>query len=92
LPFRRFVEVAAGLYLTGGAAKRGEQTGMFRPGMDALQLYVSISALCFFTFSNTYTLSAVFGRDLMKPEALAERRRHVIDFVLAALCRATGQV
>jgi TetR/AcrR family transcriptional regulator len=72
--------------------RRGEQTGMFRPGMDALQLYVSISALCFFTFSNTYTLSAVFGRDLMKPEALAERRRHVIDFVLAALCRATGQV
>jgi TetR/AcrR family transcriptional regulator len=66
--------------------RRGECAGVFRPGMDALQLYVSISALCYFTFSNAYTLSAVFGRDLLAPDALAERRQHVVEFVLAALC------
>jgi TetR/AcrR family transcriptional regulator len=66
--------------------RRGEAAGVFRPGMEALQLYVSISGLCFFTFSNGHTLSAVFGRDLLAAEALAERREHVVRFVLAAVC------
>jgi len=74
-----------------GILRRGEQAGVFRPGMDAQQLYISISALCFFTFSNSFTLSAVFGDELMTPKSLAERRRHIIDFVLAALCRPAGQ-
>jgi len=65
--------------------RSGERAGVFRPGLDALQVYVSISALCFFTFSNSYTLSAVFGRDLMSDAALAERRAHVVEFVLASL-------
>jgi TetR/AcrR family transcriptional regulator len=65
--------------------RRGEKAGAFRPGMDAQQLYVSISALCYFTFSNAYTLSAVFGQDLLSADALAERRQHVVEFVLAAL-------
>jgi TetR/AcrR family transcriptional regulator len=84
-----YAPLVAGL---GSILHRGERAGVFRPGVDPLQLYVSISALCFFTFSNTYTLSAVFGRDLMAPDALAERRRHVIDFVLAALSRPDEQL
>jgi TetR/AcrR family transcriptional regulator len=72
----------------GAILRRGEDAGVFRPGTDALQLYVSISALCYFTFSNGYTLSAVFGRDLTAPDALVERRRHVVEFVLAAVCVA----
>ncbi len=66
--------------------RRGEARGVFRPGVDARELYVSISGLCYFTFSNTFTLSAVFGTDLMRPEALAVRRAHVVEFVLASLC------
>jgi TetR/AcrR family transcriptional regulator len=66
--------------------RRGAEAGVFRAGMDATQLYVSISALCYFPFSNGYTLSAVFGRDLLAPAALAERRAHVIRFVLDAVC------
>jgi AcrR family transcriptional regulator len=71
--------------------RRGERVGAFRPGVDAQELYISISALCFFTFSNTYTLSAVFGRDLMAADALVARRQHVIDFVLTALRAEAGQ-
>lgn len=74
-----------------GILRRGEQAGVFRPGMDAQQLYISISALCYFTFSNSFTLSAVFGDELMTSKSLAERRRHIIDFVLAALCRPAGK-
>ncbi|UFN47561.1 TetR family transcriptional regulator [Roseomonas sp. OT10] len=65
--------------------RRGEQAGVFRPGIDPKQLYISISGLCFFLFSNGHTLSAVFGEDLLTEEALSARRAHVMDFVMAAL-------
>jgi TetR/AcrR family transcriptional regulator len=71
--------------------RRGERKGVFRPGMDPHQLYISISGLCFFTFSNTYTLSAVLGMELMEPAALAARRAHVVEFVLASLCTPPAQ-
>lgn len=66
--------------------RRGERAGVFRPGVEAMQLYVSISALCYFIFSNGHTLSAVFGRDLLSAAALAARRQHVVQFVLNAVC------
>lgn len=69
--------------------ERGVARGAFRPGIDARQLYMSISALCYFYFSNTYTLSAVFASDLQHPSAVAARRAHVLDFVTAALLPAT---
>lgn len=77
-----YAPLIAGL---GAILRRGEAAGAFRPGLDPTQLYISISALCYFVFSNGYTLSAVFGRDLLAPDALAERREHVIGFVLAAV-------
>jgi TetR/AcrR family transcriptional regulator len=64
---------------------RGERAGVFRAGLEAQDLYSSISALCYFTFSNAHTLSAAFGQDLATPVALAARRAHVVEFVLAAL-------
>jgi TetR/AcrR family transcriptional regulator len=72
----------------GSILHRGVQKGVFRAGTDPQQLYISISGLCFFYFSNTHTLSAVLGRELMQPEALVERRAHVVDFVLASLSAA----
>ena len=69
-----------------GILQRGVRRGVFRAGVDAQQLYISISGLCFFYFSNTHTLSAVLGWELMQSEALAARRAHVVDFVLASLC------
>jgi len=63
----------------------GAERGAFRRDMDALQLYISIAGLAYFYFSNNRTLSAIFGRDLGSARAIAVRRRHVIDFVMAAL-------
>ena len=71
--------------------RRGEAAGAFRPGLDATQLYISISGLCYFIFSNGHTLSAVFGRDLLSSAALAARREHVVQFVLNAVCVAPPQ-
>ena len=65
--------------------ERGVAAYEFRPGVDPHQLYISISALCYFYFSNAYTLSAVFKTDLKAAEALAARRAHVLDFIVNAL-------
>lgn len=64
---------------------RGSAAGIFRAGIDALDLHWSISALCFFNVANRATFSLVFGRDLTAPEALAARRRLVIDTVLSSV-------
>ena len=73
--------------------RQGAAAGVFRDDMEPLQLYVSIAGLGYFYFSNNRTLSAIFGRDLASPRAIAARRRHVVDFVMAALApprRANG--
>jgi AcrR family transcriptional regulator len=64
---------------------RGVRDGVFRPGIDPVQLYVSIAALGYFYLSNSHTLSTIFGRNLRSKAALAERLAHVSNLVVAAL-------
>jgi len=61
---------------------RGEASGALRSGIDPMQLYISIAGLAYFYLSNKHTLGAVFGRDLMAPDALAERLAHMTEVVL----------
>jgi TetR/AcrR family transcriptional regulator len=63
----------------------GVRTGMFRKGIDPIQLYISIAGLSYFYLSNTPTLSAIFGKDLSSRAARRARRRHVADLVLHSL-------
>jgi TetR/AcrR family transcriptional regulator len=65
--------------------KEGVRTGAFRRGINPVQLYISIAGLSYFFFSNTPTLSAIFGKDLATPAAKRVRRKHVVDLVLQAL-------
>ncbi|MBL8377746.1 MAG: TetR family transcriptional regulator [Burkholderiales bacterium] len=65
--------------------ERGRRAGVFRAGVDPVQLYVSIAALTYFYLGNKYTLSAIFGRDLMSPRARAERLGHMTELVLGYL-------
>ena len=64
---------------------RGSDDGLFRGGVDALQLYVSIAALSYFYLGNNHTLSAVFGRDLASEASRAERLAHMVDVILGYL-------
>src|SRR3990170_8826858 len=57
--------------------RRGEGQGLFRKGVDPVQLYISIAGEGYFYLSNRYTLSRIFDRDLMAPQALRRRSRHV---------------
>ncbi len=66
---------------------RGEADGVFRTGVDPVQLYISIAALAYFYLSNVHTLSAIFGRDLLAESAKSERLAHMTELVLASLRR-----
>ncbi|MCC5973377.1 MAG: TetR family transcriptional regulator [Rubellimicrobium sp.] len=61
--------------------RAGEAEGVFRKGVDPIQLYMSIIGLSYFFFSNIHTLSVVFGHPLDTPESRAARRAHVIGVV-----------
>jgi TetR/AcrR family transcriptional regulator len=63
----------------------GVRSGVFRKGINPVHLYISIAGLSYFFFSNTPTLSAIFGKDLGSPAAKRARRKHVVDLVLQAL-------
>lgn len=68
--------------------ERGRREGTFRGGVDPVQLYVSIAGLSYFYLSNSHTLSAIFGRDLLAPKARSERLSHMSDVILGYLLRS----
>ena len=63
----------------------GVAGGTMRPNVDPLQLYMSISALSYFFFSNGPTLSTAFGKDVRSAAARAARRAHAADVILGYL-------
>ena len=63
--------------------KNGERTGALRPGIDPLHLYISMSALSYFYFSNSATLSVAFDRQLSSPAELKLRRAHCVDVIMS---------
>ena len=65
--------------------ERGARAGVFRRGVDPVQLYVSIAALGYFYLSNNHTLSTIFGRDLLAAKAKAARLAHIKALVLGYL-------
>ncbi len=62
--------------------ERGVEAGVFRSGVDAIDLHMSISALSFFNTANRHTFSLIFKRDLDTPAALIARRDSIIEMVV----------
>lgn len=65
--------------------KDGEQKGVFRPGVDPVELYISMSGLGYFYLSNQHTLSLLFKRELKSPENIERRMTHIVDMVISYL-------
>jgi AcrR family transcriptional regulator len=61
---------------------RGVASGEFRPGLDAVDIHASISALTFFNVSNQHSFGLIFKRDLQAPDMLAARRDNIVEMVL----------
>ncbi len=68
---------------------RGCETGVFRCGLDALDVHMMISALCFFRVSNRHTFAVLFGKDLASDESRRRHRRMVVEAVLSYLKAAS---
>jgi AcrR family transcriptional regulator len=62
--------------------ERGLEAGVFRRGVDPVDLHMSISALCFFNVANRYTFSLIFKRDLASAGALRARRDSIVEMVV----------
>ncbi|OAE49749.1 TetR family transcriptional regulator [Agrobacterium tumefaciens] len=61
---------------------RGQKSGVFRQGIDPLELHWQISALSFFNVSNAATFSFIFGDSLFTDDGQETLSRHASDMVL----------
>ena len=73
---RRFVDMVQELL------DRGVAAGDFRPGVDAVQLNITIAAIGYYYLTNRHTGAILFERNLMSPEALEERLAFNVETVL----------
>jgi TetR/AcrR family transcriptional regulator len=82
----RLKEMHASLVRTiGSILDAGAADGTIRTGIDPLHLYISISGLSYFFFSNGPTLTTAFNKDLASTVARKARRVHVVDVITGYL-------
>jgi AcrR family transcriptional regulator len=62
--------------------ERGVDAGVFRAGVDPVDLHMSISALSFFNTANRHTFAVIFKRDFDSPAAVVARRDSIIEMVV----------
>jgi len=63
--------------------QRGSRDGVFRAGLDPVDVYLTIASLGYFYLSNRFTLSTIFQRDLIGPAELERWGQHIVATVLA---------
>lgn len=84
------------LDLIGDLLRRGETAGLFRPGVDALHLYVSMVSLAYYSRAHGPTLSRIFNADLLADEWQAAHRTQshqmLMGFLLPAPHAAPGAI
>lgn len=68
-----------------GILERGVRQGVFRADVDAVDVHMAISSLCFFRVANRYTFKALFKRDLLNPRARAHHKRMIGAAILGML-------
>ena len=61
---------------------RGVKEGVFRAGIDPVQLNITIAGMGYYYLTNRYTGSLLYERDLMSDEALRQRIEHNVETIL----------
>jgi hypothetical protein len=61
----------------GEILRRGADEGVFRAGLDALDVHLLISSFCFYRVSNRHTFGEIFQIDL-PDENIKQRHREMI--------------
>ena len=73
---RRFVNMVRNIL------DRGVAAGAFRPGVDPVQLNITIAAIVYYYLTNRFTGGILFERDFMTKKALERRLAFNIDTIL----------
>jgi TetR/AcrR family transcriptional regulator len=69
--------------------RAGVEQGVFRPRIDPIKLYISLSSLAYHYISNQYTLKAAFGIDFNSDARRREWLAHITDMILV-FCQSSG--
>lgn len=72
--------------MVGNLLQRGVDQGVFRPGVDPVQLNITIAAIGYYYLTNRFTGAIVYQRDLGSQDALNERLKFNIDTILRLVC------
>lgn len=67
--------------------ERGVKQGLFRAGIDPVQLNITIAAIGYYYFTNRFTGAIIYERDLMSREALDIRLQFNIDTIMRLVCK-----
>jgi AcrR family transcriptional regulator len=79
----RFKELHHGfISMLQGILDRGVKAGVFRAGVDARQLHITMAAVGYYYLTNRFTSGVIFDIDFMSKEALKNRLDFNIDTVL----------
>ena len=62
--------------------ERGVKAGVFRPGLDPVDIHASISALSFFNVSNRHTFGLIFKIDMKSNAYTTHRRDNVVEMIV----------
>jgi AcrR family transcriptional regulator len=68
--------------------RRGVRQGLFRRGVDADQLNLTIAAIGYYYLTNRHTNSIIFGIDLASPESLEKRLKFNLETVLRLVLKS----
>jgi len=61
---------------------RGITQGVFRPGLDPVDIHSAISAFTFFNVSNRHTFGVIFQDRVSQGKAQTLKREHVVELIL----------
>ncbi|MGI4861007.1 MAG: TetR/AcrR family transcriptional regulator [Janthinobacterium lividum] len=62
--------------------QRGSAAGVFRDGLDAIDLHMLISSFCFHRIANRHTFGTVAGRDPLSPRHRGHQRAMLVETVM----------
>lgn len=66
--------------------ERGANARLFHPKLDPVNLNITIAAIGYYYLTNRFTGTIIFERDLMAPDALAERLDFNTKTILRLIC------
>ncbi|WP_191486276.1 TetR/AcrR family transcriptional regulator [Pseudomonas sp. FEN] len=69
----------------GEILQRGARQGLFRSGLDPLDVHLLVSSFCFYRVSNRHTIGELFQIDLPDEQVKARHRQMICESVLRYL-------